>query len=1416
MRLLKSSLIGLLTFSSGLVVSGCGGTLAGTNTAFGTLAVSSSTVDFGQVAVGKTVSTNVTVSNKGTAAVQISQLNLTGQSFSLGAGNSLPVTVGGNDSITFNIQFDPAASGPASGQLTIASNAASDSSASVALSGMGVPVLTGLTCVNGSITGAAADSCSITLNAAAGSNGLAVNLTSNNNAIAVPGSVTIPAGAISADFTANASPVTSPQAANLTASVGGVAETFALQLDAALQILGISTSSVAFGSVPVNSPVSQPVVLSSTGTVPVTVSAASLSGTGFSISGATLPVTLAPGQTIALSVQFDPTVSGVAAGQLSLASNSSGGSSMVVGLSGTGVPVLSGVTCVNSSITGSVADSCIVTLNAAALSGGFAVNLASSNPLVNVPGTVVVAAGASSTNFIANASPVTSPQSATLTASAGAVSKAITLQLSSSISTLNVSANSIDFGDVAVSNAETQTLTLSSTGNAAVTIDSSSLSGTGFTTSGANFPLTLNPNTTATLTLQFDPSATGPLTGELDLTTNAANGSLWRIGLQGRGVPRLTRVNCASGSMTGAGTDSCAVTLNSAAPAGGLTVNLTSSNAAVTVPAVTNVAAGSNSANFTANVTAVNTAQSATLGASAGGVSQATALTLNAASITLSVSATSIGFGSVNVNSPASQTLTLSSTGSSAVTVSAATVAGAGFTVSGATFPLTINPNSTATLTVQFDPTAAGADSGSLTLTSNSTTGTSTLISLTGTGVPVLSGLSCSKGSMTGVGTDSCTVTLNATAVGGSVLVTLASNNSAVIVPASVTVATGATTASFSATISSVSTAQAVTLTASANSVAKTFALQLGSGVPTLSVSAASITFGNVNVNTPTTQTLTLSSTGTVAVIVSDATVAGPGFTVSGATFPLTLSPNATLTLTVQFDPTAAGADSGSLTFTSNSSSGTSTLVSLSGSGTPALSGLTCGNASMTGAGTDSCTVTLNVAAASGGFAVSLASNNSAVTVPASVTVASGATTGSFTATVSSVTTAQTVTLTASASSVAKTFALQLGSGVPTLSVSAGSIGFGTVNVNTATTQTVTLSSTGTVAVTITAGTVAGPGFTVSGATFPLTLTPNSTATLTVQFDPTAAGADTGSLTLTSNSSSGTSIVVSLSGSGRPVLSGLSCASGSMISAGTDSCTVALDVAAASGGFAVGLASNNSAVTVPASVTVSAGATTASFTATVLSVTTAQTVTLTAAANSLAQTFALQLGAGVPTLSINATSISFGDVLVNSPATQSITLSSTGTAPVTVSAASVSGTGFTVSGATFPLTLNPTQTATLSVEFNPILALLGPVTGSMTVVSNSSINPTATIGLSATAETVEVNLTWAAPSSSADPVAGYNIYRAPTGSTSYQLLSSVSSTQLTFTDTNVQAGLTYDYIVESVDASGVTSTPSNMASVTLP
>ncbi len=286
--------------------------------------------------------------------------------------------------------------------------------------------------------------------------------------------------------------------------------------------------------------------------------------------------------------------------------------------------------------------------------------------------------------------------------------------------------------------------------------------------------------------------------------------------------------------------------------------------------------------------------------------------------------------------------------------------------------------------------------------------------------------------------------------------------------------------------------------------------------------------------------------------------------------------------------------------------------------------------------------------------------------------------------------------------------------------------------------------------------------------------------------------------------------------SSSPTLSGLSCSSASISGAGTDSCTVTLSKAAATGGLAVSLASNNSDVTVPASVTVAAGATTASFTATVSSVSTSQTVTLTASASGAAETFALQLGASVPTLSIEATSIAFGDVVLNSPATQSLTLSSTGTAAVTVSAATVTGTGFTASGVTFPLTLNSNQTATLSVQFDPTVA--GAATGQLTITSNSSTGTSAVVSLNGTGAVAayEVNLTWDAPTSSPDPVAGYDVYRSPSGASSYAQLNSSVIAQAAYTDTTVQAGQSYDYIVESVDASGVTSIPSNMAGVTLP
>ena len=225
-----------------------------------------------------------------------------------------------------------------------------------------------------------------------------------------------------------------------------------------------------------------------------------------------------------------------------------------------------------------------------------------------------------------------------------------------------------------------------------------------------------------------------------------------------------------------------------------------------------------------------------------------------------------------------------------------------------------------------------------------------------------------------------------------------------------------------------------------------------------------------------------------------------------------------------------------------------------------------------------------------------------------------------------------------------------------------------------------------------------------------------------------ASGAASGLPIASSNSLTDSTVPIRMSGAAvGPALSAFSCSSATAMGSATDVCTVKLNSASASG-QSVSLSSNSAAVTVPATVTVPANATSAQFTAKVSSVLTAQTVTLTANAGSSSMTFALQLNAYIGTLEVNRNAVAFPDVVVKTAATQSVTLTSTGTAPVTISGMALTGAGFTMSAATLPLTLSPQQTATLSVLFRPITA--GVTTGKITIASNSSTNSTAVISLS--------------------------------------------------------------------------------------
>ena len=280
-----------------------------------------------------------------------------------------------------------------------------------------------------------------------------------------------------------------------------------------------------------------------------------------------------------------------------------------------------------------------------------------------------------------------------------------------------------------------------------------------------------------------------------------------------------------------------------------------------------------------------------------------------------------------------------------------------------------------------------------------------------------------------------------------------------------------------------------------------------------------------------------------------------------------------------------------------------------------------------------------------------------------------------------------------------------------------------------------------------------------------------------------------------------------------PTLDHISCANTTYSSAGTDSCRAYL-TGTTSDQLYIALSSNNPAVQVPTTIRVRLNAASKGFAATIGTVTTAQTATITATLGGVSKAFTISLspaGTGASALSVNATSIGFGSVILNTPVSQALTLTSTGTTAVTVNSAAVTGAGFSVSGAAFPATLNPGQSLTLEVQFDP--TTVGSYSGQLAISGSTSSQ---TVALSGTGTSHQVDLSWIAPDASSDPIAGYNVYRAPSGTTSYQRLNSSIETQNAYTDSSVAGGSSYVYIVKSVDNSGIESGPSNTTSVIVP
>ena len=745
--------------------------------------------------------------------------------------------------------------------------------------------------------------------------------------------------------------------------------------------LSVAPNSLDFGSVALSSTGRQTLTLSSTGTTAVVVNSVAVSGSGFSIAGTSFPIRLAPGNRLDLMVQFVPTGAGSATGQITVNSNSTSSPVTTVALAGSG----------------------------------------------------------------ANDAP-----------DAGAPR-------------LTASAATLRFGDVTMGSPTSQAVTLLSSGTGAVEVTSATVVGAGFSIDDTIFPITLNPNQQISLPVQFSPAATGTIHGEISFTSNSLDGAA-TVSLAANGVANLTpQLSVAPGgvsfgsvmigspvtqNVTLTSTGSAPVTVSSAGVTGrGFTVS--GDNFPVTLnpgeqatlevqfnPTATGAATGQITVNSTSSGNPVGGVMLSGTGA-------------EAPNPQLAVGTGAVNFGSVTIGRPATQIVTLTSTGTSAVTVNSAAISGASFTVSGGSFPVTLDPGQQLTLDVQFNPTTSGKATGQLTVNSTSSGNPVSLVSLIGIGttlpVPKLS-VASSSGAVGAVSPANRTTQS----------VTLTSTGTAPVTVNSATVSGAGFTVSGSAFPATLNPGQQFTLDVQSNpetagvatgnlTVKSTSADNPTASIPlsapaattsgrALTVSPTSVNFSSVTIGWPGTRSVTLTSTGTSSVTVNSATISGAGLSVSGSSFPVTLSPKQTLTLQVKFNPTLAGTVTGQLTIKSTSSS------------------------------------------------------NPTVYVPITATAAT--------------------------------------SSSRALSVSPTSLSFGSVAIGSLGTRSVTLTSTGTSAVTVNSAAITGAGFSVSGSSFPVTLSPKQTLTLQVKFNPTVAGAATGQLTVKSTSSSNPTVYISLSGTG--------------------------------------------------------------------------------------------------------------------------------------------------------------------------------------------------------------------------------------------------------------------------------------------
>ena len=321
---------------------------------------------------------------------------------------------------------------------------------------------------------------------------------------------------------------------------------------AALTPLRLSTKSLAFGSVPVGSKSTRAVTLTNSGVVREVVSRVAVEASSFGISGPALPIFMAANQSVAFNVTFAPTASGSATGIVVIGCGLSG--ALEISLSGTGVterPAVSfsatslafgsqsvGATSTAQTATLTNTGTGSLSITSIALTGANPSDFAQSN---NCGSSVAAEASCTiSVTFIPAASG-SFAAAVTVTDNASGSPQSLTLSgtgASSGSPGVSLSPTSLSFGNEPIAAASSsQTITVTNTAGAALTISSIALSGSNPTdfTENNTCGTSLAAGDSCTVVISFTPSASGGFTASLSIADNAS-GSPQTVALSGTGM----------------------------------------------------------------------------------------------------------------------------------------------------------------------------------------------------------------------------------------------------------------------------------------------------------------------------------------------------------------------------------------------------------------------------------------------------------------------------------------------------------------------------------------------------------------------------------------------------------------------------------------------------------------------------------------------------------------------------------------------------------------------------------------------------------------------------------------------------------------------------------------------------------------